>query len=400
MENIDPIVDMLDRDNALELDNQERTYSEDHKPVAIDWDSLFPGRIGEKGEEDWEVFGDPWQSELPENVVSEIVGQIGSEGIESDSPSSSYPEDVEKSEGAIWDICAWYQPIHYFGHDWGIYIREDCLIRQAAHIASRLRINPRQLPWQREQLLVKAVLRAAFASFFLHEHFHHKVESLGLRMHVVLGRSAYLPYKSGVYRPNYLTDDCLEEALANADSYRRLATLPYSRLIGRTVLSATREHLEATFRTDPPGYRMADRYLTKGAFDLGANLLQGQVKEALLKPAQPAGDWLAAKQLLRSYFSIHSNIYTVVPRGKRPLLPSKVIPKTCSTSDMVKLYKSRGYIEVPGGKGSHVKLKKPGAPTMHLPGNRKSLSPGILSGALKNLGNYKISDLDRLVSQI
>ena len=48
MENIDPIVDMLDRDNALELDNQERTYSEDHKPVAIDWDSLFPGRIGEK----------------------------------------------------------------------------------------------------------------------------------------------------------------------------------------------------------------------------------------------------------------------------------------------------------------------------------------------------------------
>ena len=33
---------------------------------------------------------------------------------------------------------------------------------------------------------------------------------------------------------------------------------------------------------------MADRYLTKGAFDLGANLLQGQVKEALLKPAQPA----------------------------------------------------------------------------------------------------------------
>ena len=37
---------------------------------------------------------------------------------------------------------------------------------------------------------------------------------------------------------------------------------------------------------------------------------------------------------------------------------------------------------------------------MHLPGNRKSLSPGILSGALKNLGNYKISDLDRLVSQI
>ena len=214
--------------------------------------------------------------------------------------------------------------------------------------------KPRQLPWQREQLLVKAVLAQPLLRSFYTNTFIIKSRA-GECMLFWAGRLTL--YKSGVYRPNYLTDDCLEEALANADSYRRLATLPYSRLIGRTVLSATREHLEATFRTDPPGYRMADRYLTKGAFDLGANLLQGQVKEALLKPAQPAGDWLAAKQLLRSYFSIHSNIYTVVPRGKRPLLPSKVIPKTCSTSDMVKLYKSRGYIELPGGKGSHVKRK-------------------------------------------
>ena len=24
--------------------------------------------------------------------------------------------------------CAWYCPLHYFGPDWGIYIREDCVI--------------------------------------------------------------------------------------------------------------------------------------------------------------------------------------------------------------------------------------------------------------------------------
>ena len=400
MENITPIVDMLDRDNALELDNQEQTYEEGQEPVTVDWDTLFPGRKGERGEEDWEVNEDPGQSELPGDVIGEILEGIGSKGNVAGQPLPPYPADIENADGAIWDICAWYQPIHYFGYNWGIYIREDCLIRQAAHIAGHLRTNPRTLTSQSAQLLAKDILRSSFASFFLHEHFHHKVESLGLRMHVVLARSAYLAYKKNVYRPSYLTDDCLEEAMANAYSFRRLATQPYRRLIEKDVLNATRMHLEATFNTDPPGYRMALRYLTKGTFDSGACLLQGQVKEALLKPAQASRDWLAAKQLLRSYFSIHSNIYTVVPMGKRPILPSKVIPKTCSTSDMVKLYKSRGYTEVPGGKGSHVKLKKPGAPTMHLPGNRKSLSPGVLDGALKNLGNYTFNDLDQLLSKL
>ena len=397
MDNIAPIVELLDRDGALELDIEERTYGEVDEPVSIDWGSLFPGQNVAKGTPDWELVDDPWNSDLPDEIVDEISAAVESERGVLDSPfGPSFPEDVERSAEPIWEVCAWYQPIHYFGHDWGIYIREDCLLKLAVNIARHLRVDPWQAAAGRTSL-AKAVIRSAFAAFFLHEHFHHKVESLGLRMHVLFGRSAYLPYKKNVYRPNYLTDDCLEEAMANADSYRRLSTQPYSRLIGKAVLQAALAHLEATFQTDPPGYRMANRYLTKGSFDSGASLLQGQVKEALLKPTQPPGDWLAAKQLLRSYFSVHSNIYTVVPRGKRPFLPSKVIPKTCSSKEMIKLYKSRGYIEAVGGKGSHVKLKKAGAPTMHLPGNRRTLSPGVLNGALKTLGNYTINDIDRLI---
>ena len=65
---------------------------------------------------------------------------------------------------------------------------------------------------------------------------------------------------------------------------------------------------------------------------------------------------------------------------------------------MIKLYKEAGYSEVEGGKGSHVKLKKPGAPTMILPGNRSELSAGVAKTALRVLGDFNLHDLPHLVN--
>lgn len=31
--------------------------------------------------------------------------------------------------------CAWYQPMHFFGRNWGIYIREECILHEAAAVA-------------------------------------------------------------------------------------------------------------------------------------------------------------------------------------------------------------------------------------------------------------------------
>jgi predicted RNA binding protein YcfA (HicA-like mRNA interferase family) len=397
MENIQPIIDLLERDDALELDEDAHTYTDEQDPVAVDWPAVFPTASLGKGNRDWELLDDPWRDDIPEDIVGEVLE--GRSGTSSIAPSErrEFPADVEDREGAIWDVCAWYQPIHFFAHDWGIFVREDCLISLAARIAPYTGVSVAALDYRSRQMLTKACLRAAFAAFFLHEHFHHKVECLGLRLHVVLGASAYLPYKRKVYRPHYLTDDCLEEALANADAYRRLSTQPYSSIMGPTVRRAIKSLLKTTYPSEPPGYRRADRYLAEGAFSAGENQLQGQVKEATLTPAQPKADWDAAKRLLQSYYSLRSDIYTVVPKGGRPILPAKVLPKTCSADDMVKIYRARGYSVVSGGKGSHVKLKKPGSPTMILPGNRKDLSPGVLNNALKNLGDYTIDDIDRLL---
>jgi len=389
MSYIAKIIDVLERDEALEVDAEEHSYPEHLEPVSVDWDSVFPSGEPSEAEQDWpldrDLVGRIYRAvEIPRSVPPEQAAQ--------------WPEDIGRGERPIWEVCAWYQPIHFFAYDWGIYIREDCLQANAIRLARF--VDPRDVAHLPPYVLARTILRASFATFFLHEHFHHKVESFGLRMHVTYRAGTYNRYKHQVYRPAYLTDDCLEEAMANADAYRRLSYEPYRRVLGTAVRDATQAYLQDSFYSDPPGYRQAIHHLHGRGFFAGLNKLQGQIKEARLTPSQPADDWDLAPQLTRSLFNIRSEIYTLVPRGGRPLFPSRIFPKTCSTQDMVKIYQQRGYQVVPGGKGSHLKLKKPGAPTMVLPGNRRDLSAAVLKNALDALGGYAFSDLDRLLTQV
>src|SRR5262249_22577883 len=159
----------------------------------------------------------------------------------------------ERAPQLEWDICGWYQPIHFFGYDWGIFIKEECVKRAALMIArfvSRAVIHSAPpLAW------FKALYRAAVYVYYLHEQYHHKIECLGFRLHVVQQRSAFLPYYRHVYAATKGTDDHLEEALANADCYLRLSTDPYAFWITPHVVRATKAYLEWQFPQDPPGYR-------------------------------------------------------------------------------------------------------------------------------------------------
>lgn len=389
---ISHIIDFLDRNESLPPEHEEHTYGEEEEPLLVEWNRLFPSFGSSDDDEDgdgWDFFDPDFEAEL---------GAILN-GVD-DGERWMPPPPPDGPNRAHWDVCAWYQPIHFFGFDWGIFIREECMKRQALCIARSLRRHsPVPLPPPRQ--LAKALIRASFACYFLHEHFHHKVESFGLRAHVVTGTSVYLPYKNRVYRPNYLTDACLEEALANADSWWRVSRDPYRRVVGSVVMRATKDYLWESFLHDLPGYNMAKHYLSGAAFEQGRLLIQGQVREAVLAPARPVTDWLVATHVIRPLYDLKSNIYTVVPRGARRVIPTHVFPFTCSTSQAVKLAQKRGYFVVPGGgKGSHVKMKKPNSPTLIIPGNRKDLSPGVLAGVLKALGGYRLADLDGLLQGI
>ena len=284
---------------------------------------------------------------------------------------------------------------------WGIFIRQDCVEQQAKHIFEFLKKRQTTPSTPSGWIsLAKSLLRASFAILFLHEHYHHKVECLGLRFHVVDRRASYTNYYRNVYDKCLHNDEQLEEALANADIYDRLTDSPYSKSLGADVVHATRNYLKWRFPHDPPGYRKAIEYLKQDQFDRGENLLHSRVHEAVLKPVQPSDEWNLAPRLMQSFFSIKSRIWSVVSKGSRSILPCSRPVRTCSTAEMVRLLEHHGYQKVAGGKGSHIKLDKEGSRPMIVPGDRRELSVGAAENAIKALGTYSLSSLPRLLEEI
>jgi predicted RNA binding protein YcfA (HicA-like mRNA interferase family) len=298
--------------------------------------------------------------------------------------------------GGGWDTAAWYQSIHIYGSEFGIFIKDDAVRTTALRIAS---FHHGSFGVTRMNELGKAFLRAATCVYFLHEHFHHKVESLGFRLEVVTRRPVYVPYFRGVYSLALGTDHVLEEALANADAFARISSRPYRDWIPASVIEATRSYLNARFPFDPPGYRMACKYLARNSFEAGRNLLQSQVCEVSQSPLHAGEDWGCAPRMIQSLFSVESEIWTVVTAGRASILPTRsgMHVRTASTDEMVRLLRSKGFRFVDGGKGSHIKLTKAGSKPAVLPGNRENLSPGVVRVLLRLLGDFELADLRGLL---
>ena len=274
----------------------------------IDWGALFPSRSQRDTLREGFPSIDPWQERLNDSFLDQLRAALQSEPT----------DDGESCEG--WDVCAWYQPIHYFGPNWGIYIKEECVMRCALRIARRYRglFASHAVP-----AIGRACIRAALCIYFLHEHYHHKIECLGFRIEVATGCSTYIPYHQKVYSPLLGTDLVLEEALANADSYLRLSVSPYVHWITPDIMRATRSYLESRFPIDPPGYRMAMNYLNQRSFNSGENKLQAQFAEGSQTPLRAAGNWDMAPRMVQSIFNVKSNIWTVLSPGVRSILPTK-----------------------------------------------------------------------------
>jgi predicted RNA binding protein YcfA (HicA-like mRNA interferase family) len=320
-----------------------------------------------------------WLDEL-----EEIMG--GSNRV---SPVSREPRPPEPPE----PHCAWYCPVHFFGHGWGIYIRESCILSHALDIATFVDWRDVHVPhWD----IARHLLRSAFYVFFLHEQFHHKVESLGLRLLISTASDRYRPYKANVYRRTFNTTDCIEESLANAESYRRLNEPRYTRRVDPAIRAGLRRYLKWSISQQPPGYREGVNFLSKAPYRDGLYDLQSQMLDGRIPPSTSKAHWSIAPNMITSLADITDDIYVVLPKGARPIFrPTSVDPGATVSSRALEgaLTRHYGYRPVAGGKGSHVKLKKPGAPTIILPGNRSTVSPGVVKNVLDALGGHPISRL-------
>lgn len=266
------------------------------------------------------------------------------------------------------DVLAWYQPIHFFGPEWGIFIREDGIASVAARIGKASLGTMTRLE----------CIRATIATLFLHEAYHHKIESFSIRLLAARQHPAYPAYSRDVYRRLRGTDDLLEEALANADSWRRLDERVYR--IGD--VAAVRRYLDDDFRHALPGYRRAGDYLGSREFRSAQAVLLNQVAAGSATPTQDTADWRAVNRMHQALFELKQNFWTVVPRGTFPRLPI-VTPWKYETTGLVGALRSAGWTEVPGTK--HRKFRGPGGHTVHL-SRRREQAPHVARQVAEALG--------------
>lgn len=339
-------------------------------------------------EVDWEYLVAPPEFDQVANDVGVQVGGwtegdlLGALGAARDRDHRDHM--ARRAQPEFWDECAWYQPMQQFGPAWGIYIRQDCLAPLAAEIGAFAWESPRT----RET--AEHLIRAAFFALFLHEHFHHKLEGFGIRL-ALADRATpdhWHQYDSAVYGPSWGTDDNLEEALANADAYRRLGDVPYNKVLPGHIRSALRRWMKWRFRyVDPPGYRMAQHYLTQDSFGAAAELLQTQVLEASLTPKSNPDHWHAGPHMLRSIFPITSDIYLIIPAGSAPALPVTGRPYTVSVLKTEKWLVKNGFTKLSGrGKGDHERYERPDGLQVGLDGGARELSRTIERSIAQQLG--------------
>lgn len=67
------------------------------------------------------------------------------------------------------------------------------------------------------------------------------------------------------------------------------------------------------------------------------------------------------------------------------------------TRPIERLILDNGYVQVPGGKGSHRKFSKSGSPMIILPDRREALSPRVLRNVAHALNLKSIGDLRALI---
>lgn len=298
-------------------------------------------------------------------------------------------------EDAPEPFCAWYCPVHYFGPDWGIYIREDCTIRQAYEIAKYLG----RIPYGTQRKIAEDLIRASFYAFYLHEQFHHKVESFSLRLLVSTGKDRYRRYQEKVYVPKYRTDQCIEESLANADSVRRPKKEPrYKKRLSPSVQEALEIYLNDSIPKQPFSYGRGLEFRKDKQYKDGVQELQSQVLTALCPARFSSEHWQIANHMMRSVMDIDRKIYVIVPRGYRPVLPwGHIQPAPTTDSDkLIQACKDRGCTILPGGKGSHTKVKHKNGETSTIP-HGKNLRPGTIRSTLKKEG-YRLHQLPDFLS--
>lgn len=361
--------------------------------------------------DDW-VYGNEQLTELLDSNSNdeELVGTINDFQIRHDGqPFRSqravhdqwYEAEREAQREIGLEAHATYRPIHFFfddsrrfDTDWGIYISERAVLGLAARFADALeyKFGPPKDGVGFVDLAYQVLLR--------HEIMHFKVESFALNAEMATGRPLYTPYLSEVYATSYPSNDCLEEALANATVLR---STKIHNLVKQRLYPDSKEAVDwkggviEYFSEQPEAYR--NYGLHEGPHDTGyhspfslhqraTNYLCNQIVTGERYPAEripfyafpPDNYFLRAETLVP--------IHIVNRLDEEESFIQVATPKKTRWEAFLR---DVGCWKMAGGSGDHSKWGCPNGHSLTIDYKKNELDLGSFKSSLRTLG-LKMSD--------
>ncbi len=298
-------------------------------------------------------------------------------------------KDLLRSGG--FEAIAWYQAFHnYVDESWGIYFdaaRLDVAVKDFGYDLRRYSSQPHELS-------ARLFMRLATA----HELFHARVEFAATWLELDARRKRYLPYNKAVYQACRLTENWLEEALANWCARRWfLEAAPDWKFRGLIWdVAGVERVIEDWLDLSPPGYS----HWRKGNDHNTWRDLASELRTGVPSSQGRKRDQLPFESLLRSAQVIDLRVDDVplhfVGRG----VVADAYFSSPSRREVLRVLSLYGYKALPErGKGSHEVWRGPDGRIFPVP-VRDPLSLTVFRTLLHHFGWTKKQYLSEIRSRI
>ena len=293
------------------------------------------------------------------------------------------PLQHEASDYPPPDAFAFYLPFHYYHPTlWGVYLIAEGVI----WLALQLRINS---GWDEERgdfkLTTGKAVTAAQLFLYYHEAFHHNTESFAARLEVTHRQPLYRLGFQDLFDATFLTEDCLEEALANAYAFRKVEQA-LNRRGWRT--SAVSKGLRAYIEGQPPGYNRGMEFVDNEVFKQGRyQFSELNHQQALPHARKDLGIWGMFGHAFTGVSRINSYTNYLI-RADSPLLErSDLHGRYIGYKQLKKRLKEEVGLRLKRqGKGSHEIYETGDGKTVTLYFKNGDVPKGTLNSILKQAG--------------
>jgi len=274
------------------------------------------------------------------------------------------------------DAYAFYMPYHlYYPHWWGIYLIAERVIELAQELRDATRPK---ITWDE-------AFRATRLYLFKHEYFHQKAETFSAKLEVTHRERMYLEGQLPFYVRTFGTDNCIEEALAEAYAIREVERILRNWKWRAPARNAYMKALKHFVSQSGPGYQLGVEYADQDLFGLKQATFAEEIRhEALGMQKMPPGIWDMFNNAFRGVGTIKSRVNYIVHANSWLSERLGLQVQRIDYQGLKRKLKKVCRCEIDrNGKGSHEIWRTPRGQTFPVPRHPGDLKPGTLSSIVK-----------------